>query len=208
MQDWLNTVFSGTVALTALCSLCCNGFLLGGVFLAFMQLRATRKDTKAQMILRLIDEWRSQEMLVAVSYVHSLRQDWKSRIPENGKWKDMVDKFAKQWVLEHVGQSISSADQKERVLANEWYMRRTVSQFLSKMGLLIQEGYLSPREFFYVVPETGRLLAVLQPIEDAIQEHFSHEPPLASWDHPFGKLEFKNLVATYRTWFDQEGKRL
>jgi hypothetical protein len=95
-------------------------------------------------------------------------------------------------------------------LWQEWIWRRTASQFLAKMGATIQAGYLTPDEFFRVVPEVARQLAVLAPIEIAITEHFLKQggTPIADWDKPFPKWEFKRLQEDYERWYKREGRAL
>ena len=86
-------------------------------------------------------------------------------------------------------------------------MRRTISQFLAKMGSLIDTGYLTADEFFTANPEAGRQLAVLTFIEKAIQEYWAQSPSasIAEWDRPFPKFEFNTLWPLYEEWFRKHG---
>lgn len=96
-------------------------------------------------------------------------------------------------------------DPEEKELANEWIKRRTASQFLSKMGQLLKANYLDSSDLFGVVPEAGRLLVVLGPIEEEITKYWrDHEKnPIADWDRAVGKWEFKDLRQKYIEWYKE-----
>ena len=210
---------------------------LGG---ALLQVERARHSLKAQVLMRLFEDWRKPDILAAIRYVHDLRKEWKkSETPRPEQWNIL----AEAWVLEHQKpkwseEQIDALDtdegkkevrelqmsetqiadldsEKERTriltmqkkLSDGWIKRRTASQFLAKSGSLIEAGYLTPDDFFGVVPETGRLLAVLNPIEIAIREEFSKEGNrIGEWDHPFPKWEFTKLLERYRTWYKGPGK--
>lgn len=55
----------------------------------------------------------------------------------------------------------------------------------------------------------GRLLIVLIPIEIAIREYWSdaESAPIAEWDRPVGKWEFRELFDQYTSWHEKSGKR-
>ncbi len=180
-----------------------NIMLVIGIFAAFQQVRAAQQSLKAQVLIKLFDEWRNKDIYQAMSYINQLRTQWK-KYPIN-QW----DNLAKKWVEEHSGKNPNSRNRKERELADEWAMRRTASQFIAKMGALIESGYLLPDEFFKVVPEVGRQLAVLIPVEVAIRNHWSEKeiPHLANWDYPVPKWEFKNLWKNYIAWFEKNGSK-
>ncbi len=60
-----------------------------------------------------------------------------------------------------------------------------------------------------MIPEAPRYLMVLEPIERAIQKHYSDrriENPLYRWDRPFGKWEFPKIWEEYIKWYREEGK--
>jgi len=176
-----------------------NVFLLFGLYLGYGQLKAARKSTKAQVLMKLSDEWRNKEIYESAIYIHNLRNEWRKLAPiEN--WPDLANK----WVEDHYCDTISSDKEKER------FKRRTASQFLAKMGSLIKSGYLTSDEFFGVVPETGRLLVVLMPIEMEIIKYWTQKEqiqkePIAEWDHPFGKWEFNDLWKQYKAWHLKNG---
>jgi hypothetical protein len=190
------TVFSAVTALS-------TTLLVAGVFVAYFQLRAVRKDTKAQVLIKLSEEWRSQAVYEAATYVNRLRTEWRtSAIKE---WPHLAEK----WVYSHAGRDPHSAQPEERRLWDEWFMRRTASQFLAKMGSLMRHGYINPNDLFGVVPEAGRLLLVLTPIEIAIAEYWSRKEgtPVAAWDHAMGKWEFKELWQAYQDWWRPSGEK-
>ena len=83
--------------------------------------------------------------------------------------------------------------------------RRIASQFLSKMGRLMMKDYLDSNDLFGVVPEVGRLLVVLRPIEHEIEKFWQeHEKnPIADWDRPVGKWEFDGLWKKYLEWYEK-----
>jgi hypothetical protein len=160
-----------------------------GIFIAFLQLRTAGKNLKAQVLMRLAEDWRSPEIYIAVNYVNRLRAQWRKSPME--EWPDL----ATRWVSEHAGRSSRATGQEEVRLWDEWLMRRTASQFLAKMGTLMRQGYIKPDDLFGVIPEMGRLLIVLIPIEIAIREYWSNaeSAPIAEWDRPVGKWEFREL---------------
>jgi hypothetical protein len=138
--------------------------------------------------MKLAEDWRAPEIYEAMSHVNRLRADWKTSSASLADWPQ----YARVWVVEQ------SPDAQQDP-SKQWFLRRTASQFIGKMGWLLQKGYFTPDELFGVIPEAGRLLLVLMPIEIAIKEHFSsvESPPLADWDRPVGKWEFRDLWTEY-----------
>lgn len=163
-----------------------NILLLLGIYLAYRQLVESRRATKAQVLLRLHEEWRDPEIYKAVGYIHDIRDEWKKH--PLSKWDDL----ANEWV--------EATFKKE---PQKWLARRTASQFLAKMGYLVKSGHLTPDEFFGVVPEAGRLLIVLIPIELAIIKHMAkiQGESVEEWDRAFGKWEFNFLWSAYKQWY-------
>lgn len=181
-----------------------SGFVLVGFVIGFFQLRAALRSSRASVLLRLIQEWSSQEVYAAVRYVHDLRAEWKKTEPDSAKWGSLAD----QWVREHVSADPSANDPFQKRLAGEWWMRRTASQFLSKMGYLMTQRYITANDLFGVVPEAGRLLAVLGPIERSVARHFREaEKPIAEWDVAFYKIGFGPLMSRYEKWFKRSAAR-
>ena len=174
-------------------------FFVIGLSFAYMQASAANKALKAQVLMKLIDEWKDPKLYRAMIYVSRLRTSWKEQPTTD--WLSL----AKDWVATHGSKDANSADAAERALWEEWEMRRIVSQFLSKTGALINSGYLSEDEFFSVNPEVGRQLVVLMYIEKAIIDHYSDTNPIADWDHPFPKHEFNMLWTRYQKWHKKHG---
>lgn len=160
--------------------------LLLGICLAFRQLVESRKATKAQVLFRLHEEWRNPEVYNAMGYIHDLRDEWKKH--QLADWEDLANEWVKNTF---------------RLKPTEWRLRRTAAQFLGKMGYLVKTGYLTPEEFFGVVPEAGRLLVVLIPIEIAIVRYMAQiqGEPIEEWDRAFGKWEFNFLWPAYKKWY-------
>lgn len=183
-----------------------NIVLVGGVIAAFFQLRTARQGNKALVLLKLIDEWRSKDLYFEVRYINDLREEWRKKNPDPQSW----DQFAEEWVREHSGKNPESLNEQEAKLANEWFMRRKVSQFLAKMGYLMQLGYIKRNDLFGAVPEAGRLLIILIPIEIAIQKQWAGDKDVvvADWDSSVGKWEFNHLWREYLRWYKDERKNL
>ncbi len=78
------------------------------------------------------------------------------------------------------------------------------------MGQLAENGSLKADDLFRVVPEVGRLLLVLGPIELAIQDHYQYDEKksIAAWDRPFGKWEFNDLHDKYEEWYLKHSRML
>jgi hypothetical protein len=171
------------------------------VFMAYWQARQIAKTLRAETYLKLADEWRRDSLHHQVNVVLDLWETWKADASKEGKgsdateWSKFIEQRAKDWVDAHGNESL------------KWEDRRAVSQFLSKLGPMITNGYLKCNDVFGVVPEMGRLLAVLVPIEIAIQEkHRKSSPSVADWDSPFPKWEFQELWPKYFEWFSRAGK--
>lgn len=184
--------------------LCLNILTVIGVVAAFWQVRSARDSLRAQVFMKLFDEWKNPDLYKSIRYIDLLRQEWKQKLPVSD-W----DKLANEWVKSHVKKDPKSQDPIEKKLAEEWYMRRMASQFLSKMGSLVEAGYLPEDDFFGVNPEVGRQLSVLIPIEIAIQEYWKHEEQkqIAPWDYPVPKWEFTPLWNRYQKWYRIKGSR-
>lgn len=200
-QDITNTI---SLCLTSI-GLCLNFLLVIGVIAAFSQVRAARDSLKAEAFIKLFDEWKSPTLYESIRYIDRLRQEWKKESPV----KDW-GKLATQWVKLHAEKNPDSKKSSERKLAKEWHMRRLASQFLSKMGSLVEAGYLPEDDFFGVNPEVGRQLSVLIPIEIAIQTYWKtkEKQRLASWDYPVPKWEFGPLWNRYLKWYKVNERRL
>jgi hypothetical protein len=159
-----------------------------------------KKSLRAQTVLKLTEGWRDTEIYSAISYINELRTEWKKKcspVTDQATW----DTLAGNWVQEHYR---AQEDQ----LKKEWLARRQASQFLSKMGLLTMSGYMKPEDLFGVIPEMGRYLMVLTPIELAIQRLDSEEKPIADWDHRVGKWEFNYLWSEYLRWFKKNRNKI
>jgi len=188
--DLVRTGFSGLVVV---------GFVLG-----FFQLRAALRSSRANVLLRMIQEYSSPEVYGAVRYIHQLRREWKAIEPNPSSWQSLAD----QWVKDHATAADSADSPEERRRASEWLWRRTASQFVSKMGYMMIKGYVGPDDLFSVVPEMPRLLLVLAPIERAVCEHFEAiEPAVAEWDAPFDKLVFESIDERYLKWYKRTGSK-
>lgn len=171
-----------------------------GVFGTLWAVSQAKKSLRAHTILKLTEGWRDIEIYNAISYINELRTEWKKKcspVTDQATW----DTLAMNWVHEHYR---AQGDQ----LKKEWLARRQASQFLSKMGLLTMRGYMKPEDLFGVIPEMGRYLMVLTPIELAIQKLDSEEKPIADWDHQVGKWEFNYLCSEYLRWFEKNRNKI
>ena len=197
VQFLITTVISAAECCCSAMMVIVNILLVVGIAVAYRQLKHSQETQKAQFLATLTSQWRGQELYSAVNYIHKLRGEWKSHPVD--QWNGL----AKKWVEEHAEKDTNSDDPSERTLAEQWVMRRTVSQFLTSLGLLLRSGYLTPDDVFGFIPEVGRLLAVLMPIERAIQRYWEcREPsPIAEWDRPFGKLWFNEVWDDYQAWY-------
>ena len=199
--NWTGVV----TAVAAVASAFLTAVLAIGILIANRQVNESRKTLKAQVLLKLFDEWRSPGIYESMRFVNSLRQEWKKQANAD-KWHEL----AVEWVKKHAGKNANSENDAERELGKAWAMRRTASQFLAKMGALIQGGYLTADEFFRVNPEVNRQLIVLIPIEYAIQDYWSEYEgePIRPWDKPFPKWEFTQLWKDYEAWFHRNGSAI
>jgi len=194
-------------------SLCCSGIglifiIIGGFtaiiggFAAIRQVKSAQDSLRAQTFLKLYEEWKNPELYKSIRYIDELRQEWKLIKP-------VVDwgELAEEWVRTHARIDIRSDELVQRKLANEWNMRRTASQFLSKMGTLIETNALPEDDFFGLNPEVGRQLSVLIPIEIAIQKYWANieKSQIAPWDTPVPKWEFNKLWVRYQKWYRTKG---
>jgi hypothetical protein len=170
-----------------------------GVFAAVWAVLQAKTSLRAQTVMKLIEDWRDPELYEAIRYINSLRTEWKktcSPVTDKATW----DKLASKWVDDYY-------PGKEEQTKKEWLARRQASQFLSKTGLLTMRGYMRPEDLF-VVPEMGRYLMVLTPIELAILQKSDFEKPIADWDHPAVKWEFNYLWSEYMRWFKKNSNKI
>lgn len=167
-----------------------------GVFGTLSAVWQAKKSLRAQTVMKLVDGWRDPELYSAMVYVNKLRTAWKkscSPIENSPQWNEL----ARDWVKEHYQTD-------DEILRREWNQRRQASQFLSKMGLMTMSGYMKSDDLFGVIPEMGRYLMVLTPIEMAIKEIAdSQEKGCADWDHAAGKWEFNYLWRQYLNWYER-----
>ena len=77
------------------------------------------------------------------------------------------------------------------------------------MGYLMLRGYITPNDFFNVVPEFGRLYIVLAPIERKIADYYSSREIQSDkdWDRPFDKLVFEDVMDNYESWYEERRHR-
>ncbi|MDE2216361.1 MAG: hypothetical protein KGJ87_04265 [Planctomycetota bacterium] len=181
-----------------------SGLLLIGLIIAFFQVRAALRVSRANVLLRLMQDWTSNDLYEAIRYIHTLRREWKKIQPNPELWSEI----AKKWVEDHANAHSNSDDIAEKQKAIEWQQRRLVSQFLTRMGYFMLERYLSPNDFLGVVPEAPRLLMVLNPIEKSIADFYtSKEDAVEEWDLPFYKYEFEIIMNEYKKWYPRHGKK-
>jgi hypothetical protein len=100
---------------------------------------------------------------------------------------------AENWVKGHL-------NQENQKLKEESNSRRKLAQFLSKMGLMAISGYIEWDDLFGVIPEMGRYLTVLIPIEVAIVQQWRPQETerIADWDVPVAKWEFTRILGEYK----------
>lgn len=180
----------------------------------------SRRAVKGQVLLQLLNEYRSEAIYGAFLYVHSLRSEWK--IPAGTA--DST-KLARRWVEDHdlrKAKAAGLADTKLKQIREENLHRRAATQFLAKMGYAIQAKYLSWDEFFGVVPEAGRHLIVLYPIEKELIDYWREREATAqtdwvkipegydlpAWDRAAPKCELKFLADEYEKWFKRNKEKL
>jgi hypothetical protein len=122
-----------------------SALVVVGFLLTSFQIKAARRQARANVLLKMIDEWSSLELYESVRYIHQLREEWKSQQPDPSKWGEL----AKSWVECNAPQPAADA-------ADSWIKRRRVSQFLSKMGYMLKSAYITRDDFFGVAPEARR----------------------------------------------------
>jgi hypothetical protein len=191
-------------SLISIINLTINLLLLSGVVTAFFQLRVMNRANKAQVLLMLIDEWRNPDNYNAIVYFHNIREQWKKQEMDFDKW----DKLAKKWVDSYLPKTKHTSYPTKARMDDAWYMRRRASQFLEKMGFLLKLKYLTPSELFSVIPEAGRILAVLSPIEIELMKREESGSRIADWDRRAGKWAFYYLWNEYTKWYKKEGRNL
>lgn len=78
--------------------------LVFGVVFAVIQARAARQAIKAQVLMKLFEEWRDPKLYHRITYVHRLRDMWKQQLSQTpGQWTRLLvqakwDEFAEEWV--------------------------------------------------------------------------------------------------------------
>jgi len=164
-----------------------------GFILTAFQINAARRQARANVLLKLIDEWNNRDLYESVRYIHRLRREWKTISPDGSNWEAL----AREWVENNVPKDSNPAP-------DNWMKRRRASQFLSKMGYMVKAGYLTRDDLFTTVPEARRLLIVLSPIEREIVRLHSNEEPLASWDKPFDKMFFDYVQTEFDRWHEDQ----
>ena len=172
-----------------------------GVLGALLAVLEAKKSLRAQTVMKLTDGWRDVAIYRAISYINDLRTDWREKCSPATD-PDTWSSLARNWVEEHYRA-------REEKLKDEWLMRRQASQFLSKMGLLAMSGYMNPEDLFGVIPEMGRYLMVLTPIELAIKARLDSEnEPIADWDQPVAKWEFNYIWSQYLRWYKKNKNKI
>lgn len=175
-----------------------SALVVVGFSLTLFQIKAARRQARASVLLKMIDEWSSLELYEAVRYIHQLRREWKFLQPDPSNWGEL----AKSWVKDNAPPPAANA-------ADSWIKRRRVSQFLSKMGYMLKSSYITRDDFFGVAPEARRLLLVLEPIEREIAHQYSgREKAAAAWDTSFDKLFFEYVKNEYDKWFTRTGRQM
>jgi hypothetical protein len=67
-----------------------NGLMLIGIIIAVFQVRAALRISRANVLLRLLEEWNREELYHAIRYIHRLRKDWKQREPNSELWPELA----------------------------------------------------------------------------------------------------------------------
>jgi hypothetical protein len=186
-------------------SLIINGLLLMGIVVGVFQVRAAIRVSRANVLLRLLEEWNSRELYKAIRFIHGLRKEWREIELNETLWPEL----AKQWVAERVNADLDSTDLSEKKLAEEWFQRRLVAQFISRIGGLLKSKYISEDAFFTLVPEVQRLIIVLEPIDNAIIEHYKtteNATTQKKWDRPMRKTAYQYIRDRHEKWFKKHDK--
>jgi hypothetical protein len=168
---------------------------LFGVAVTVWAVLMARRSLRAQTVAQFIKDWRDPEMYDAIRYINELRAEWKEKcspVTDPQSWNAQAEKWAKDHFRA-----------KTKKLRKEWMLRRNASQFIAKMGLMAQSHYMKTDDLFGILPEMGRYLMVLIPIEIAIQETADFEEPIADWDHPVVKYEFDYIWHQYQGWYQK-----
>jgi hypothetical protein len=168
-----------------------------GFFLAFQQVLAARRQARANVLIRMFEEWNEPALYDSVRYIHQLRREWKQADPSLKTWPAL----AEAWVNANIPTGPATAD-------GPWLRRRRAAQFLDKVGYMLHAKYITPDDLFAVVPEASRLLLVLDPLEQAIVKHFrDQEVPSAEWDRPSSKLYLQHVDKAALLWFEEKGHK-
>src|SRR5438105_7164063 len=96
-----------------------SGLIVFGLVIAFFQVRAALRVSRSNVLLRLIQEWNTQELYDAVRYIHSLRIQWKQLESDHAKWAGL----AEDWVTAHVPDQPDLKDEERRQRFEEWIKR-------------------------------------------------------------------------------------
>jgi hypothetical protein len=166
-----------------------------GVGLAFGQIRQGAAGIRAQLLTKLNEEWRSQQLYDGNRYLLGLGRNWK-------RTGGAADALALEWVRARASTSNRRWSHQNR--SEEWNHRRLVAQYLRHAGYLLSERRITPDDVFSAIPETGRLLEVLIPLENAVIAYYDQGAVTARsapWDVTARKWELDYLFAQYEKWF-------
>lgn len=176
--------------------------LLAGLWVTFQQVRtgvdavaSQQRATKAELLTHFNAEWRSPAMYESSKYILQLSQAWER---QGGS----ASGLAEGWTQKH----FNAREDPERA---EMTHRRQVSQFLRHAGYLLKKQYLDPDDVFSVAPETGRMLSVIIPIENAIMAMAMQREEVASAGHTgqhlARKYELDLLLSFHEEWRGTQG---
>lgn len=183
-----------------------NALLLCGIAVGIYQVRAALRVSRANVLLKLLEEWNSRNLYTAIRYINRLRMDWRTQEPDEAKW----ERLAEQWVSERAEADSDSNDIIQKRLTEEWFQRRLVAQFISRMASLLRSRYITKDDFFTVVPEVQRLILVLEPIDNAIIKYYADKENIQTekgWDRPMRKTAYQYVKDQHNTWFKQHGTK-
>jgi hypothetical protein len=184
------------------------------IVVALVSTLIAAKNLRGMALFKLIEGWRSPEIYDAFLYINALRREWKSDGRE-------IRLLADEWVGKHFTVDGVVLEQENERLTKEKQRRRCAAQFMAKMYYAVLTGYLKPDQVFEVMPESGRYLAVLAPLEDAINRFFEKKEEnesigwdgkkwesdthrrIADWDHSCPKWELRSMTEAYEKWFSK-----
>ena len=172
--------------------------VLVSFILTYLQIRAARRQARANVLLKMFEEWNQPELYDAIRYVHGLRREWKRVRPDTNEWQDLAD----LWVQNNLPNGTAQSD-------GAWIKRRRAAQFLDKIGYMLHAKYITKDDAFAIAPEVSRLVIVLIPLEKSIAKHFrDQEPKVAEWDQPSSKLYLGKLDLAAIDWFRSTGHKV